>query len=747
MKSRSPGCPRIVLAACITLAMTGAALAEREVTPLNADWLFLKGNADIAAPSSSWEKVTVPHCWNAIDAQAENARVSDRQETEAEATAMAAARSAAKKAAEKQGGPKDPHMAQNYYRGPGWYEHAIDIPSEWRKKRRIFVRFGAAGTVARTYLNKTLLGEHRGGFTAFCYEITDLVKYGSKNELRVEVDNSPREDLAPLSGDFNVCGGLYRGVDLIVTDEICISPLDYASAGVYLTTEALDAAKAIVGVTTIVSNGYRAAPRMTKETADRESSLWTAGKANVTLETEIKGVAGDTVATGSTNIALPVQATQPVTQFLSVTNPRLWKGRKDPYLYGVTVRLSFGGKTVDEVTQPLGLRTVAISQEKGFLLNGEPYPVHGVNRHQELLDKGWALTPEDEERDAAIIKEMGVTAIRNTHYPQSENWHRISDREGILLWNELSLVNETRGTRAFWANTEEVAREMVHQLHNHPSIAWWGMYNELNGGIIPPSDDQLVHLQSVIKEIDPRRLVVSATCQDNHSFNKVPDQIGYNTYPGWYQRGVEKMTPILDGFYREVGKRFAVTEYGAGGNVAHHVEGPSSQPKNSTDAFHPEEWQSHVHEQDWSRLKDNPKLWGSFVWAMFDFAVKSRNEGNTPALNDKGLVTHDRKIRKDAYFFYKANWNPDPMVHITSRRAVNRTLPVTDVKVYSNCPEVELTVNGKSRGTVKPGPSRIALWPKVELSPGENVLKVTGVAGGAKVHDTCTWNLSQPAKP
>ena len=737
---------RPLLVVFLSLASSATMLAQREVMSLDKGWLFLKGDADIVALSDSWNKVSVPHTWNALDGQAGFSKVSDKQETEAEAKAATEAWNAKHKFYGQQGGGNDPHMKSKYYRGVCWYEHPIEIPAEWKGKKRIFVRFGAAGTVARTYINKELLGEHRGGFTAFCYEITDLVKFGSSNELRVQVDNSHREDLPPLSGDFNVCGGLYRQVELIVTDKICISPLDYASSGVYLTTESIDPANAIVEVKTIVSNGNRVGPPPKKKESQvvEPSEPWSADKTNVTVQTEITDASGRSVASGSTNLSVPLEATEPVVQNLSISDPHLWNGRKDPYLYLVKVSLIFEGKNVDQIIQQLGLRTVGIGQEKGFLLNGQPYPIHGVNRHQELINKGWVLTPDDEERDHAIIREMGTTAIRDAHYPQSENWHRINDREGILLWNEITMVNETRNTRAFWANSEEIAREMVHQLYNHPSIAWWGMFNELHGKEIPPSNTELSHLQSVIKEIDPRRLVVSASDEDDQSFNRVPDQIARNTYPGWYQRGVEKMDVRLDHFFKEVGKRFAVSEYGAGGNVVHHTEGPPVQPQKTTDPFHPEEWQAYVHEQDWSRMRDNPKLWGSFLWCMFDFSVSGRNEGNTPFLNDKGMVTHDRRIRKDAYFFYKANWNPEPMIYITSRRSVNRTQPTTDVKVYSNCPEVELSVNGKSCGSVRPDELRIARWSGVALQPGKNEIKVTAKSGEKSLEDSCVWKLAQP---
>ena len=404
--------------------------------------------------------------------------MSDRLETSEAAEASTKERDTARIKSQ------DPHLMDGYYRGACWYEHSLAIPADWKGKKRVFIRFGAAGTVARTYINKTLLGEHRGGFTAFCYELTDYLNYGGSNELRVQVDNTHREDLPPLSGDFNLDGGLYRQVELIVTDTVCISPLVFASPGVYLTTRSLNDQTASVEIRAMVSNGNPTKTNLAKVksptthpaagTPDAKASHEAVKTTSITLRIEVKDASGKVVASDSTDQSFPPEETQAVIQTLSIPSPHLWNGRKDPYLYAVTISLLHDGQEVDSVTQPLGLRTMAITQEKGFLLNGNPYPVHGVNRHQDVRGKGWAISPQEEERDASLMKEMGVTAVRNAHYPQSENWHRINDREGVLLWDEVSLVNETRNTREFWENSQEYLREMIHQLYNHPSIAWWG---------------------------------------------------------------------------------------------------------------------------------------------------------------------------------------------------------------------------------------------------------------------------------
>jgi len=719
--------------------------ANREVITLESDWHFNKGDVDIDTSSNEWEKVTVPHTWNALDAQSGPLAVSDQQETALEAEAAAKARKIAVK------GTNDSHTSSGYYRGACWYDHKLDIPLEWKGRKRVFIRFGAAATVAKTYINKTLLGEHRGGFTAFCYELTDYLDYGHANELRVQVDNVHREDIAPISADFNVFGGLYRYVNLIVTDEVCISPLDFASSGVYLSTTALTAKQATVKVRTIVSNGVKPKKVFIQSVVTRglmdEREPEDIGKPptkQVTVKTEVTDPSGGMVAQESSIKELALDQTTPVSQIMMIKDPHRWNGLKDPYLYTVTVSLICDGKTVDQVSQPLGLRTVSITQKDGFLLNGKPYPILGVNRHQDVRGKGWAVKHEDEDRDSALIRDVGATAIRDTHYPQSEYWHALNDRAGILVWDEVTQVNTTRQTRGYWMNTEEYLREMVHQLYNHPCIAWWGIFNELGNRPMSPCNRELAHLQDVAKEMDPSRIIVSASEANNRSFNKVTDQVGFNRYPGWY--GTEPDDALRDYIKdrsKEVGKRIAISEYGAGGNIRHHSKAQPVKP-DTKGAFHPEEWQTHVHEIDWSAIRNNPNLWGSFVWNMFDFACKDRDEGNTPSLNDKGLVSHDRRFKKDAFYFYKANWNPEPMVYITSRRAVERTEPLTDVKVYSNRPEVELRVNGKSIGKQRSDELHIARWQAVRLIPGNNTIEALSADGTAS--DSCIWTLQEAAR-
>jgi beta-galactosidase len=733
----------------LTLLFAISALhAEREVQPLTKDWKFIRQDVDQYADTKKWETVTIPHTWNALDGQAGPAEISSKQETPeqaAAATEVWMAEIEAKKAT-------DPHLAKKgLYEGACWYARNLEIPEDWEGKRRVFIRFQAACLVARVYLNDTFIGEHRGGFTAFCFELTDYLKFGNKNELRVQVDNSRREDVPPLFGDFNLYGGIYRPVDLIVTDEICVSPLDYASPGVYLTTKSLNDSQAVVEVRTLVSNGQKPvlASKSEDQTPGAETTKTTKGKKDyirpppvrITLSTQIQDKSVQIVAQDSKENDVPSEEVVPFIQTLKIKDPHRWNGRLDPYLYRVVVTVQREGSAVDQVIQPLGLRDFAIKEGKGFFLNGKPYPVLGVNRHQDIRNKGWALSAQEEENDAKLIQEMGANAIRNAHYPQSQNWHDIHDRQGTLLWDEIPLVNVTRNTRAFWQNTEEMLREMVSQLYNHPSSIWWGLFNELGTRPMPPSDEQLKHLQSVAKELDPQRFVVAASCKYNQSFNLVTEQMAFNHYPAWYHDSApSEMKNFVEKRSKSVKKPIAVSEYGAGGNIAHHTEGAPVRPE-PRGSFHPEEYQAYVHEGDWAAMKDDPLIWGTFIWNMFDFACRGRKEGNVPSLNDKGLITHDRKIKKDAFYFYKANWNPEPMVYLTSHRATARKEPTTEIKAYSNCAEVELFVNSTSLGKAQPDRFKICRWEKVQLSPGKNSIRAVAQSGKTMLEDSCEWRL------
>jgi len=687
-----------IFALCFSLLLATGHGAERDRLPVLDGWKFLK--RDIAPDENQeawkniqtppWEVVSIPHTWNAEDGA--NGLVADSERPE------------------------------GYYRGPAWYERALSLPSEW-KGRRVFVRFEGVSMVADVLINRIPVGQHRGAFGAFCFEITPYLKFDGKDAIRVRVDNSRAFDVAPLSGDFTIFGGIYRPVEIFSTGEVCISPTFFGSPGVFLSLRKISKEKADVEVKTLISSGG----------ADLQ---------DIALEIEIKNSEREVVTKKTERIVEDGSNQQTTT--VEIPAPRLWRGVTEPYLYSATVRLSRAGELLDEVTQPLGIRTVAIDKEKGFLLNGEPYALHGVNRHQERAGKGWALSQADHDEDHVLIREMGANTIRLAHYQQAKYFHDLNDRHGIISWEEIPLVDAVSASPEFLANARQQLQEMIYQNYNHPSVGMWGLFNEIDCGAMrsAPAVPIVENLQKLAKEIDPSRPTVAASFrQDAGAKHKIPDAAAWNIYPGWYSSSPDDAAGWIEGYRKQMGARIGISEYGAGANPAQFQEGDPARPVHNG-TFHPQEWQNHFHERLWAQLKDNPHLYGTWIWAMFDFAVDKRNEGGFPGLNDKGLVTRDRKTKKDTFYFYKANWNSEPMVRIASHAATPRTKALTEVKVYSNCAEVELIVNGKSAGRAKPDAIMICQWPEIALQPGRNTIQAR--ANGEKLSDTCEWTLEKP---
>lgn len=658
-------------------------LFAREQTRLADGWKFLPGEHTNAAAAdfndADWPTVSIPHCWGWQEAQ--------------------------------QGKP--------YYRGPGWYRRGLNFTPDTGK--RYFLQFGAASTVADVYLNGKFLGAHRGGFGAFAFEITTNLAANGTNLLAVRVSNAKEPDVAPLDGDFSVYGGLYRPVQLLVTGEADFTPLDHGSPGVAWLQTSVSATQAVLDVTAQISNA-----------AQKPRAL--------TLVASVLDANGNRVAGAEENIAPVPGVTAPYFLRVVVPQPHLWNGRKDPYLYQAVVEMRSADGVIDSVVQPLGLRFYSVDPDKGFFLNGRPYHLHGVNRHQDRKDKGWAISEADMDEDLRLIQEMGCTAVRCAHYQHSDYFYSLCDRAGILVWAEIPQVNLVHDTPEFANTSRDQLLDLIRQDINHPSIFAWSLFNEIGSG----SDDphrELQDLRNLAHGEDPTRPVIAATCTEKFpEMNKIPDLLGWNIYPGWYSGTLNDYGKILDRHRHD--SRFGglcISEYGAGANVTQH-EDPPRQPK-PDGQWHPEEWQAKAHEAAWSAMKQRPFVWGAFVWNMFDFAVSTRHEGGQPGLNDKGLVTYDRKTRKDAFFFYKANWSEEPVLYITSRRFTKRTNAVTEVKVYSNAQSAELHVNGVSQGKRESVADGIFLWPNVRLAPGKNKIAVSAVINGQPVTDECVWTL------
>jgi beta-galactosidase len=588
--------------------------------------------------------------------------------------------------------------------------------------RRFFLRFEAASTVADVYLNGKLIGEHRGGFGAFAFEITHNLAPGGTNYLAVRVSNGPEPDIAPLSGDFNVYGGLYRPVHLIETsvNNICLT--DHGSLGVAWLQTRVTTNKAVLDVTTQISN----------PTSHRNLHL--------TGVARVLDAAGNEVARVETPMILTSNVTVPVTFHVVIPNPHLWNGRKDPYLYRSILDLQEQGKLIDSVEQPLGLRFCRVDPEKGFFLNGEPYHLHGVNRHQERFGKGWAISEADQDEDMRLIEEMGCTVVRCCHYQQSDYFYSLCDKAGILAWAEIPQVNEVRDTSQFSETSRNQWLDLIRQNINHPSIFAWSMFNEMAANKADPHRI-MQDLQAVAHGEDPTRPTIAASNHDElPQMNRIPDLLGRNFYPGWYNGRKEDFGRILDQ-HRDTSRSggYCVSEYGAGANIDQHEDNPRQPKPNSQ--WHPEEWQAVLHEAAWPAMKSRPFVWGTFVWAMFDFAVSTRHEGGVPGRNDKGLVTADRQVKKDAFYYYKANWSDEPVLYITSRRFTERTNALTSVKIYSNAREAELAVNGVSCGMQTNDGNSVFVWKNIVLNPGENKIAARAQRDGQSLSDQCVWTL------
>ena len=655
--------------------------AGRVDTKLDDAWRFLRANAmgaeapgfdDSAAP---WTDVTLPHTWNALDGE--------------------------------DGG-------SNYYRGVGWYRRHLTAPAG----RQAFLQFDGSNIVTDVYLNGTHLGQHRGGFAAFRYDITAALVTGD-NLLAVKVDNSAVTDVPPLSADFTFFGGLYRDVHLLTVDPLHVDVEDFASSGVYLTPANVTATSADLSARVRVKNAGAANP-------------------GVQVSLALVDAAGLLVQRLTGTAAAGAGETLDVTLSGTVTAPHLWDGRRDPYLYTAYAEVGQGETVTDVVAQPFGFRSFAVDPATGFSLNEHPYDLHGVNRHQDRIDMGWAITDREHDQDMALIAEMGVTAIRLAHYQHAQHFYDLCDRQGMVVWAEVPLVNNITDSPAFSDNAHQQLTELVRQNYNHPSIVFWSIGNEQRVDDAP-TNTLLGDLAALVATEDPSRLSTYAHCctSDTGGLPSHTDVVGYNEYFGWYTGTYNQFSAWADGVHAaRPTKPIAVSEYGAGAALSQHADNPTMPI--AAGLNHPEEYQALLHEATWKQMATRPFLWGKFIWNMFDFAVDSRNEGDTPGRNDKGMVSYDRLTKKDAFFWYKANWSAEPFVYITGRRFNPRTTATIDVKVYSNLDSVTLTAGGVAL-PAQTSTDHIFIWTAVPLAIGDNQVDAQASSGATTASDTVTW--------
>ena len=723
--------------ACVIAAMTAVTAAPwvlaqqpriraaepRTLQPLASGWHFVQDDAmtdeaALASTGEGWQVVTLPHTWNAHDAASTNATVP-------------------------------------YKRGRGWYQLVFDAPGHGT---RHWLQFDGASIVADVWLNGKKLGQHRGAFTAFRFDVTDVLR-AAGNRLLVKTDNSePKTEsdvtaVAPLSGDFNMSGGLYRMVTLVSTEAaVHVALDDSGGSGVYARTTSV-ASPATVNVRVKIANDGTAAGAYTVRTVLLDAKGLSAGEAR-------------------TAVTPSPATTADVVQDVRVATPHLWQGVQDPHLYTLRVEvLNHTGAVVDRVSQGFGIRQMAFDPDRGFSLNGRALPLHGVAMHQDFLGKGWAIADRDTDESLALVKEIGANTLRLAHYPHARHTLDRADEMGLVVWAEVPFVNGVRlsctnepATPDFSANLEQQLRELIRQQYNHPSVAMWSIGNE--NTMTQARCDGVDNVTPVLRRLhevataeDPGRVTTLADLslggqgEGKIHVSGITEVWALNRYHLWYYGNTDTLVRDIDGLHAKYPKQpMGISEYGAGAALSDHTDNPLGGPPAAygtpgARAYQPEEYAAYVHERNYEVLASRPFVWGTYVWAMFDFGSGIRNEGDLRGVNTKGLVTFDRQTRKDPFYFYKANWSAEPVTRIVGRRYVDRAYATTDVKVYSNAAAVQLFVNGAPSGTLTASqcPLRTCVFERIALRQGRNVVVARGTHGAVTTSDEVAWTLANAA--
>lgn len=551
----------------------------------------------------------------------------------------------------------------DYWRGTCTYKTTFAAPAH-QADEQVWLQFEGVNASAVVTLNGQEVMRHDGGYSTFRADITAFLK--ESNELTASVDNSVNDKVYPQKADFTFYGGIYRDVTLLIVNQNHLALGHLGGKGVKITphVEGANPASATIQVESWT------------ELADAQIGT--------EVQVEIKDAAGGQVLTGKgTDVTM------------TLAHPHLWDGVKDPYLYTCTVRLAAGGKVVDEVSQRFGIRSFSVDSKTGFTLNGRSYPLHGVSRHQDRKGLGNAITREMHDEDMALIKEMGCNTIRLAHYQHDQYFYDLCDEAGMVVWAEIPYISEHMPNGR--ENTIHQMKELIVQNYNHASIVCWGVSNEITISTKDKKDmlDNHRVLNDLCHEMDKTRVTTLACYAMCGPFNPVAhltDIVSWNLYLGWYVPFLF-LNDLWIGFFHLVypNRALGYSEYGAEGMPNLHSETPRR-------GDHTEEYQAIYHEYMLECFKRHPWMWSTHVWNMYDFAADARDQGGEPGMNHKGLVTFDRKTRKDSFYLYKAYWSEDPFVHICSKRFVDRTSSEITVKVYSNQSKVALYVGDQLIG-------------------------------------------------
>ncbi len=553
----------------------------------------------------------------------------------------------------------------DYYRGVCYY--AKQLSGDLFKGNPVnYLQFDGVNSSATVYWNGKEMLVHHGGYSTFRVKLEEIK---DDNLLVMVVDNRKNDYVYPQNADFTFYGGIYRDVKIVGVEENHFD-LDFWGAPGIKVTPIVNGANADVTVETFVKGS---------------------GEVAIT----ILDAEGTVVATDKKDAAESVEAN------FVIENAHLWNGVKDPYLYTVKAELVVDGTVVDEVSTRIGCRNFAFDPEKGFILNGNPYPLRGVSRHQDWPEIGNALTEEHHKTDIELILEMGANTIRLAHYQHSQVFYDLCDEKGLVLWAEIPYISEHMPNGL--DNTVTQMKELIFQNYNHPSIVTWGVSNEITMGGGGPKNPSLLNnhhvLNDLVHELDKTRqttMAVLTMCDMSEDIVHITDIVSYNHYFGWYGGNVNMYGPWFDEFHKKYpNKAIGISEYGC--------EALNWHTSNPTQGDYSEEYQAYYHEETIKMIMDRPYLWATHVWNMFDFAADARAEGGENGMNHKGLMTFDRKYKKDSFYAYKAWLSEDPFVHICGKRYVDRVEDVTKVTVYTNQPEVELFANGESLGKQQRG--------------------------------------------
>lgn len=683
-------------------ARSGEAPDPRTRISLNGGWRFWPDGLTFAEkpgfPDRNWQTVDLPHTWNVSD-------------------------------------PFDD--TPSYRRGTAWYRKTMLVPRSF-SGRNVFLYFEGVNQVATVYVNGAFAGRHKGGYTAFAIDVTPLLRTSAdgetENVIAVQVDNSHDPFIPPLSVGYALYGGIYRDVWLMATDRVHFPVTDHGSAGVFVTTPTVTANSASVRVrgSVVTNSSPAAALRVTTTVFD------SAGR---------RVASGETIVPGSSNWSLTIP---------EVRSPKLWSP-DHPYLYSVRTEIHEGSVLRDRVTTSLGFRWFSFDPATGFSLNGRKLQLRGTNRHQDRQSFGSALPDSLHVRDLTLIKEMGANFLRLAHYPQDPSVLDAADRLGLLIWEEIPVVNYIIPSAEFTASSEVMLREMIRQHANHPSVIMWGIMNEVylwspegfrirkqtDSAYMPKVLAYAKHLDSIARAEDPTRVTTMAVHgsedYDASRVSGVTQVVGQNIYSGWYSGVFDDLGKQLDRRHAKYPREVIfVSEYGAEDDVRVNSLTPERFDFSGT-------WMKRFHESYLRQFNARPWLAGTAIWSQFDFS-QPETGGSIPYMNQKGMHTWDRTT-KDVYFLYKANWNPKPMVYIASRGWVNRIGSDSlrksgsgrgrvsqPVDVYSNASSVELLVNGESLGSRTPDDVRRATF-DVPFTHGSNVLEARARTGSATISD------------